>query len=104
MSEGDELAAGGRRYRVRGVQSLGRTTSSVSGVEPEVTRLGSGEWTQTKARVRRAVREMAFELIQLYATRQAGAGFQFPPDSKWDHELAESFPFTETRDRARWRG
>ena len=47
---------------------------SGGGVEPEVTKLGSGEWIQTKARVRRAVREMAFELIQLYAVRETAKG------------------------------
>jgi len=46
------------------------------------------------------VREMAFELIQLYAHRESGAGHQFPPDSRWDFELAESFPFVETPDQA----
>ncbi|MFL5760468.1 MAG: transcription-repair coupling factor [Thermomicrobiales bacterium] len=69
------------------------------GVDPEVTRLGSGEWVRVKQRVRRAVREMAFELVQLYAIREAGQGHAFPEDSTWDSELAESFPYTETPDQ-----
>jgi transcription-repair coupling factor (superfamily II helicase) len=74
---------------------------SGGGVEPEVTRLGSGEWTQTKSRVRRAVREMAFELIQLYAVRETAKGQALPEDSLWDVELAESFPYQETADQQR---
>ncbi|CAN0444882.1 unnamed protein product, partial [Phaeothamnion confervicola] len=65
------------------------------GVTPPLNRLGSGEWVKTKRRVRRAVREMAFELIQLYAYRESGHGHPFPPDTKWDYELAESFPYKE---------
>ncbi len=72
---------------------------SGGGVEPEVTKLGSGEWTQTKSRVRRAVREMAFELIQLYAVRETATGQALPVDSLWDIELAESFPYQETADQ-----
>ena len=71
------------------------------GVEPELTRLGSGEWVKTKQRVRRAVREMAFELIQLYAARETAVGHAVGPDSTWDRELAESFPYLETPDQQR---
>jgi len=67
---------------------------------PALNKLGSGEWVKTKRRVRRVVREMAFELIQLYAYRDSGVGYQFPPDTRWDYELAESFPFVETKDQA----
>ncbi|MGH2561235.1 MAG: transcription-repair coupling factor, partial [Thermomicrobiales bacterium] len=71
------------------------------GVDPVVTRLGTGEWAKVKRNVRRAVREMAFELVQLYATRETNEGFPFPADSNWDLELAESFPYTETPDQQR---
>lgn len=70
------------------------------GQAPTLNRLGSGEWNRAKSRVRRAVREMAFELIQLYARREAGTGHAFPPDTRWDVDLAESFPWKETRDQA----
>ena len=76
------------------------TRYSGGGQTPTLNRLGSGEWVRAKRRVRRAVREMAFELIQLYARREAGSGFAYPPDTKWDIELAESFPWKETRDQA----
>ena len=74
---------------------------SGGGLEPTLTRLGSGEWAQVKRKVRKAVREMAFELIQLYAARETATGHAFPADTTWDHELAESFPFTETPDQQR---
>ena len=83
------------------VDQSDRVTRYSSGgkLQPQLSKLGSGEWVRTKRKVRKAVRDMAYELIQLYATRQAGAGFQFPPDSKWDLELSESFPYTETPDQ-----
>ncbi len=72
---------------------------SSGGLEPRLTRLGTGEWQKAKSRVRRAVREMAFELIQLYAARESGEGIQYPPNTTWDEELAESFPYVETTDQ-----
>jgi transcription-repair coupling factor (superfamily II helicase) len=71
-----------------------------AGLAPTLNRLGSGEWTATKRRARRAIREMAFELIQLYAHRESGVGHKFPADTRWDVELADSFPYVETRDQA----
>jgi transcription-repair coupling factor (superfamily II helicase) len=72
---------------------------SGGGQSPTLNRLGSGEWQRAKRRVRRAVREMAYELVQLYARREAGHGIAYPPDTRWDIELAESFPWKETRDQ-----
>lgn len=72
---------------------------SGGGHSPTLNRLGSGEWARAKRRVRRAVREMAYELIQLYARREAGTGISSPADSRWDMELAESFPWKETADQ-----
>jgi transcription-repair coupling factor (superfamily II helicase) len=66
---------------------------------PRITKLSSPEWAKTKARVRRAVREMAHELIQVYAAREVARGHAFPVDSTWDVELEESFPFRETIDQ-----
>jgi transcription-repair coupling factor (superfamily II helicase) len=81
-------------------QSARVTRYSGGGLSPSLNRLGSGEWVRTKRSVKRAVREMAFELIQLYAYRESGEGYAFPHDTRWDHELAESFPFVETVDQA----
>lgn len=72
---------------------------SGGGLEPTLTRLGSGEWQQTRRRVRRAVREMAFELIQLYASRETTRATPYTADTVWDYELATSFPYVETPDQ-----
>ncbi len=69
------------------------------GIEPVASRLGSGEWVRTKQRVRKAIREMAWELIQLYAERETSEGTQYGQDATWDRELEESFPFEETVDQ-----
>ncbi|MHB0987813.1 MAG: transcription-repair coupling factor [Bellilinea sp.] len=72
-----------------------------SGEAPHPTRLGSGEWTQTKQRVREAVLEVAQDLLDLYARRQVANGFSFEMDSTWQHDLEASFPYTETDDQLR---
>ncbi len=69
------------------------------GLSPKLTRLGSPEWARIKQRVRRAVREMAFDLLQLYAARESAQGAPMGTDSIWDHELQESFPYKETPDQ-----
>ncbi|HEU5327823.1 MAG TPA: transcription-repair coupling factor [Thermomicrobiales bacterium] len=69
--------------------------------EPVLNRLGSQEWTRTKHRVQRAVADMADELLTLYAAREATPGHTFSPDTPWDHELEESFPYVETEDQLR---
>jgi transcription-repair coupling factor (superfamily II helicase) len=74
---------------------------SGGGLDPVLSRLGTNEWVKVKQRVRRALREMAFELVQLYATRETAEGHPFNPDGAWDVDLTESFPFTETADQLR---
>lgn len=82
------------------VDQIDRITRYESGgSEPKLTRLGSPEWSRAKQRVRQSVRELAFELLQLYAAREANEGVQFPPDTTWDVELEESFPYDETPDQ-----
>ncbi|MBA2453872.1 MAG: transcription-repair coupling factor [Chloroflexia bacterium] len=66
---------------------------------PKITRLSSPDWSRSKSRVRKAVREMAFELLQVYAARETAQGHAFPVDSTWDNELSESFPYQETIDQ-----
>ena len=66
---------------------------------PSLTRLGSQEWPRAKARVRRAVQELAKELLQLYASREVAEGHAFPPDTAWQTELEASFPYVETVDQ-----
>jgi transcription-repair coupling factor (superfamily II helicase) len=69
--------------------------------QPNLNRLGSQEWAKTKSRVKRAVADMADELLALYAARETTPGHAFSPDSVWDHELEESFPYVETEDQLR---
>jgi transcription-repair coupling factor (superfamily II helicase) len=67
--------------------------------EPSLTRLGSQEWQRAKERVRRAVADLARELLELYASRQVLPGHPSPPDTPWQQELEASFPYVETPDQ-----
>ncbi len=69
------------------------------GAAPTLTRLGSGDWTRTTQRVRRAVQDLARGLVRLYAARQLAEGYAYGPEMPWERELAESFPFVETLDQ-----
>ncbi|HEX2438624.1 MAG TPA: transcription-repair coupling factor, partial [Methylomirabilota bacterium] len=71
----------------------------VGGESPKLSRLGSREWDRQKARVRRKVREMAAELVRLYSARMASPGHAFGPDTPWQRELEDAFPFAETPDQ-----
>lgn len=67
--------------------------------EPTVHKLGGSEWAKTTRRVKQAVREMAKELIELYAARQALDGYSFSPDTPWQQELESAFQYEETPDQ-----
>ena len=69
------------------------------GETPTVHRLGGSEWQRTRARVRAAVREIAQELVVLYRRRVSTPGHAFAPDSPWQREMEEAFPYTETPDQ-----
>ena len=79
--------------------ALDQVTRYVGGEQPSLDRLGGSDWSKRKNRARRAVREIAAELIKLYAARQATKGFAFGPDTPWQGELEDAFPFTETVDQ-----
>ncbi|MFC0221981.1 transcription-repair coupling factor [Nocardioides zeicaulis] len=79
--------------------TLDQVTRYVGGENPSLDRLGGGDWTKRKAKAKRAVREIAAELIKLYAARQATQGHAFGPDTPWQRELEDAFPFTETVDQ-----
>ncbi|HEX4688309.1 MAG TPA: transcription-repair coupling factor [Nocardioides sp.] len=79
--------------------SLDQVTRYVGGEQPSLDRLGGSDWSKRKNRARRAVREIAAELIKLYAARQATQGFAFGPDTPWQRELEDAFPFHETPDQ-----
>ena len=69
------------------------------GEPPQLSALGSKRWDAVKARARRAARELAGELLNLYAERQARRGHAFEPDGEWQLELERSFPYRETADQ-----
>jgi transcription-repair coupling factor (superfamily II helicase) len=66
---------------------------------PPLDRLGGSTWTARKARVKAKMRDMADELLKLYAQRRMTDGFSFSPDSNWQREFEDSFEFTETKDQ-----
>ncbi|HEX8630900.1 MAG TPA: CarD family transcriptional regulator, partial [Catenuloplanes sp.] len=71
----------------------------VGGESPVLHKMGGAEWQKSKARARKAVREIAAQLIQLYAARQSSKGHSFAPDTPWQRELEDAFPYTETPDQ-----
>jgi transcription-repair coupling factor (superfamily II helicase) len=81
------------------MDSLDQLSRYVGGEAPTLSRLGGSDWTNTKSRARSAVREIASELVSLYAKRQASAGHAFGPDTPWQAEMEDAFGFTETVDQ-----
>lgn len=79
--------------------TLDQVTRYVGGEQPSLDRLGGADWAKRKGRARKAVREIAAELIKLYAARQATQGYAFGPDTPWQRELEDAFPFHETPDQ-----
>ncbi|HVF99046.1 MAG TPA: CarD family transcriptional regulator, partial [Chloroflexia bacterium] len=72
-----------------------------AGPPPALHRLGTAEWSRTKRKVREAAELLARDLLELYANREAAGGFAYAPDTTWQYELEESFPFVETPDQLR---
>ncbi|MBV9515959.1 MAG: transcription-repair coupling factor [Mycobacteriaceae bacterium] len=81
------------------MDSLDRLSRYVGGESPALSRLGGSDWANTKTKARRAVAEIAQELVSLYAKRQASPGFAFGPDTPWQAEMEDAFGFTETVDQ-----
>jgi transcription-repair coupling factor (superfamily II helicase) len=73
---------------------------SSEGAKPVLSHLGTQTWAKTKARVRKAMKDMADELLKLYAQRQMAQGHAFPADTEWMKEFEDAFEFTETEDQA----
>ncbi len=78
---------------------LDQVTRYVGGEAPTLHRLGGSDWQQTKSRAKRAVRQIAAELIRLYSARMATTGHAFGPDTPWQRELEDAFAFAETPDQ-----
>src|SRR6266508_3007619 len=92
-----EYAEGDRLYVPS--DQVGIMAKYVGGEAPRLHRLGSSDWVRAKGRVRRAVRDMAGELVRLYSVRMSAPGHAFGPDSPWQAELEDAFTFEETRDQ-----
>jgi transcription-repair coupling factor (superfamily II helicase) len=73
--------------------------SSMGGTRPTLDRLGGTSWARTKSRIKKSMRDMAEELLKLYAQRQFVPGFSFSPDSAWQQEFEDAFEFELTRDQ-----
>jgi transcription-repair coupling factor (superfamily II helicase) len=71
----------------------------VGGEAPTLSKMGGSDWAQAKSRARKAVRDIAVELVKLYSARMAARGHAFGPDTPWQRELEEAFPFAETPDQ-----
>ncbi|MEU8567726.1 transcription-repair coupling factor [Streptomyces pathocidini] len=78
---------------------LEQITKYVGGEAPTLHRLGGADWTKTKARAKKAVKEIAADLIKLYSARMAAPGHTFGPDTPWQRELEDAFPYAETPDQ-----
>ena len=74
-------------------------TRYVGGEAPAVHRLGGSDWQQAKGRARKAVKQIADQLIKLYAARQSARGHAFAQDTVWQHELEDAFAYVETPDQ-----
>ncbi|MEU8481803.1 transcription-repair coupling factor [Streptomyces sp. NPDC048641] len=78
---------------------LEQITKYVGGEAPTLHRLGGADWTKTKARAKKAVKEIAGDLIKLYSARMAAPGHAFGADTPWQRELEDAFPYVETPDQ-----
>ena len=81
------------------MESLDLLSKYTGGEKPSLSKMGGSDWKNTKRKARAAVREIAGELIELYAKRQAAPGHAFGPDTPWQHEMEDAFPFVETEDQ-----
>ncbi len=78
---------------------LDLVSAYVGGEAPSLSKMGGSDWAKTKSRARKAVKEIAADLIKLYSARQASRGHAFGPDTPWQQELEEAFPYNETPDQ-----
>ena len=73
---------------------------SSEGIKPALSHLGTQAWSKTKSRVKKAMQDMADELLKLYAERKTAVGYAFPPANEWFREFEDAFEFNETEDQA----
>lgn len=94
-----EYRDGGNLYVLATGLDVIQKYASADAKKPKLNKLGSKEWEKTKTKVRGAVNEVAKDLVELYAARQAGEGYRFSRDTVWQREFEEMFPFEETEDQ-----
>jgi len=94
-----EYAEGARLYVPLTRLDLVQKYRSAEGAKPVLNHLGTAAWSKTKARVRKAMKDMTDELLKLYAERQAAQGHAFPIDTQWMREFEDAFEFNETEDQ-----
>ena len=94
-----QYAGGDRLYVPTDQIELVQKYVGAEGHQPRLAKLGSGEWNKVKQRVRESVRELAGELLALYAARQAVRGHAFSPDTPWQRQFEDAFPYQETPDQ-----
>ena len=81
-------------------EDAGQKYTGAEGVKaPKLNTLGSKEWSKTRSKVRSAVRDIAQDLVKLYAARQNKEGYACGPDTEWQKEFEEMFPYEETEDQ-----
>ena len=94
-----EYAAGNRLYVPLARMDLVQRFRGEGEGKPALDRMGGATWIKTKTRIKAKMRDMAEELLKLYAQRKLVEGFAFSPDSNWQREFEDAFEFTETRDQ-----
>jgi transcription-repair coupling factor (superfamily II helicase) len=95
-----EFAEGARLYVPLTRLDLVQKYRSSEGAKPVLSHLGTQSWSKTKARVKKAMKDMADELLKLYAERKTAVGHAFPPANEWFREFEDAFEFSETDDQA----
>jgi len=94
-----EYAAGAKLYVPLARMDLVQRFRGAGEAKPALDRMGGATWSRTKSRIKARMRDMADELLKLYAQRKVADGFQFSPDSNWQREFEDAFEFSETRDQ-----
>ena len=80
------------------INMLARYRGTTS-IQPKLSKMGGTDWNTTKSKVKKAVDDIAFKLINLYAKRKKTDGFEFAPDTPWQMEMEDAFLYTETPDQ-----
>jgi transcription-repair coupling factor (superfamily II helicase) len=94
-----EYAAGAKLYVPLARMDLVERFRGAGEAKPVLDRMGGATWTRTKTKIKTKMRDMADELLKLYAERRMAEGFSFSSDSNWQREFEDAFEFTETRDQ-----